>query len=145
MPVSIIYHRLGPQDAALLDGADVFDNPIDKAQLAAFLADPGHEMIIAINGSQIVGMASGSVLLHPDKPPAFFISEVGVNEEMRNRGIGSVLIEKLLAIARSRGCKGIWLATESDNAGARALYAKSGARETDGIVVYDWDEAMDAG
>jgi ribosomal protein S18 acetylase RimI-like enzyme len=54
------------------------------------------------------------------------------------------LVENLLAIARSRGCKGIWVATEGDNSAARALYAKAGARMTDGIVVYDWDGAMDA-
>jgi ribosomal protein S18 acetylase RimI-like enzyme len=144
MQERITYHRLGPHDAALLDGADVFDNPIDHVQLAGFLSDPGHEMVIAIVGTRVVGMASGTVLLHPDKLPAFFIAEVGVNEDMRNRGIGTALVENLLAVARSRGCKGIWVATEGGNNAARALYAKAGARMTDGIVVYDWDGAMDA-
>ena len=44
--------------------------------------------------------------------------------------------------ARARGCKGIWLATETDNIAARALYRRLGADETTGIVVYDWDGAM---
>lgn len=144
MQERIAYHRLGPHDAALLDGADVFDNQIDHVQLAGFLTDPGHEMIIAIIGTRVVGMASGTILLHPDKLPAFFIAEVGVSEDMRNRGIGTALVQNLLAIARSRGCQGIWVATESDNGAARALYAKAGARKTDGIVVYDWDGAMNA-
>ena len=34
----------------------------------------------------------------------------------------------------------IWLGTESDNEPARALYRKLGARETEGLVIYDWGE-----
>ena len=62
---------------------------------------------------------------------------------MRKLGIGSALVERLLNVARARGCQGIWLATEADNFAARALYRTVGARETGGIVVYDWDGAMD--
>lgn len=137
------YHLLDPQTAPLLDGADVFDNPVDPAQLAAFLADPGHHMVLAMQGSRVIGFASGNVLLHPDKPPAFFINEVGVNENMRQRGIATELCRRLMDLARGKGYRGIWLATETDNTAARALYRKLQARETDAVVVYDWDGAMD--
>ena len=137
------YHLLDPQTAPLLGGADVFDNPVDPAQLAAFLADPGHHMVLAMQGSRVIGFASGNVLLHPDKPPAFFINEVGVNENMRQRGIATELCRRLMDLARGKGYRGIWLATETDNTAARALYRKLQARETDAVVVYDWDGAMD--
>lgn len=139
----ISYHRLGPENATLLHGADVFDNPVDLAQLAAFIADTGHELFFAMSGDKVVGMASGNVMLHPDKAPLFFINEVGVNEDMQLRGIGTALSQLLLDKAREIGCKGVWLATEVDNLEARALYKKLKARETEGIVVYDWDGAMD--
>ncbi len=139
----IEYHVLNLENALLLDGTDVFDNPIDPAQLGAFVADSGHEMVFATTGSRVIGMASGTVLLHPDKHPAFFINEVGVNEDMRNSGIGTKLTEMLMKIAREKGYQGIWLATETDNVGARALYQKLNARETDAVVVYDWDGALD--
>lgn len=143
MPDEITYHHLGPNDGRLIEDSDVFDNSVDPVQLAAFLLDPGHEMVVALADSKVIGMASGTVLLHPDKPPAFFVAEVGVDEDMRKLGIGSALVERLLNVARARGCQGIWLATEADNAAARALYRTVGARETGGIVVYDWDGAMD--
>ena len=139
----IEYHVLNLENALLLDGTDVFDNPIDPAQLGAFVADSGHEMVFATTGSRVIGMASGTVLLHPDKHPAFFINEVGVDENMRNSGIGTKLTEMLMKIAREKGYQGIWLATETDNVEARALYQKLNARETDAVVVYDWDGALD--
>lgn len=140
---SIRYVRLGPQDASVLSGATVFDNPVDETQLAAFLDDPGHEILVALVGSHVIGFASGTVILHPDKPPAFIMLEVDVEESFKRQGIGTALVTGLLEIARSRGCIGTWLATEGDNTAARALYRRAGARETEDIVVYDWDGAMD--
>lgn len=143
MNEEITYHILAPHNALQLQGSDVFDNNVDPEQLTAFIADPGHEMVFAAMGVRIVGMASGTVLLHPDKQPAFFISEVGVNEDFRRRGIATALCDLLMKVARNRGCEGIWLATETDNIEARGLYRRLNARETSGIVVYDWDGAMD--
>jgi ribosomal protein S18 acetylase RimI-like enzyme len=144
MTIDIEYHVLGPDNVDWLIGADVFDNPVDPAQLAAFQADRGHELVFATVGRRVIGMASGTVLLHPDKQPAFFINEVSVVEDLRRTGIATALCERLLEVARAKGCKGVWLATEADNAEARALYRKLRARQTAGIVVYDWDGAMDA-
>jgi len=145
MADTITLRHLGPDDLDLLLGVPegLFDNPIRPDQAQAFLADPLHEMVLAIEGSAVVGMASGQVMLHPDKPPAFFVAEVGVRESHQRQGIATRLCERVLMIARARGCEGIWLATEGDNMAARSLYKTLGARETEGIAVYDWDGAMD--
>lgn len=143
MADKISYHLLEAKNAHHLVDADVFDNLVDPVQLATFVTDPGHEMVFATTGTKVIGMASGTVLLHPDKPPAFFINEVGVDENMRNQGIGTELTNKLMKVARGKGYQGIWLATETNNTEARALYQKLGARETDDVVVYDWDGALD--
>lgn len=143
MTDKIEYHLLGLGNVLLLDGADIFDNPIDPVQLAAFVAGSGHEMVFATTGSRVIAMATGTALLHPDKIPAFFINEVGVKENMRNRGIGTKLTKMLMRIAREKGYQGIWLATETDNVEARALYQKLNARETVAVVVYDWDGTLD--
>lgn len=137
------FHTLTEDTADMLRGADVFDYAVDAAQLSAFIADPGHHLIFATKGDQVVGFASGTVLLHPDKAPAFFVSEVGVNDAFQRQGIATALTAQLLDMARAEGCLGIWLATELDNTAARALYRKLKARETKDIVVYDWDGAMD--
>jgi ribosomal protein S18 acetylase RimI-like enzyme len=137
--------HLGPDDLELLLATPegVFDRDILPDQARAFLADPLHHIVAALAEGKVIAMATGTVLLHPDKPPAFFIAEVGTHEKWQRRGIATRMTEALIAVARAKGCLGIWLATESENAPARALYRKLGARETSGIVVYDWDGAMD--
>ncbi|MEJ8561239.1 GNAT family N-acetyltransferase [Yoonia sp. GPGPB17] len=146
MGETITLRRLGPDHLDLLLAVEdgLFDNAIRPDQAEAFLNDPLHELVLAFDGDRVVGMASGQILLHPDKPPAFFVAEVGVHDDYLRQGIGKQMCAKLCDIARARGCEGIWLATEEDNVPARALYRSLDARETKGIVVYDWDGAMDA-
>lgn len=145
MADTITLHLMGPDDLerllAVEDG--LFDNPIREDQAEAFLNDPAHFLVLAFAGKQAVGMASGQILLHLDKPPAFFIAEVGTREEWRRQGIAKQMCARLMEAARAQGCEGIWLATEAENAAARALYRSLEARETADIVVYDWDGAMD--
>lgn len=143
MNLATTYHRLDASNADLLAMTEVFDNPVDPVQLAAFVADPGHQMVFAVDRGRVVGMASGTVLLHPDKQPAFLINEVGVEDDLRRRGIGAALCRHLIDLARGLGCQGVWLATETDNDAARGLYRKLDARETGAVVVYDWDGALD--
>jgi ribosomal protein S18 acetylase RimI-like enzyme len=142
---AITIRKLGPPDlAALLAVPDgIFDRPILPDQAAAVLHAQDHDLVAALAEDTIVGFASGAVLLHPDKPPAYFVAEVGVDDAFQRRGIATRIMATLIEIARARGCIGVWLATEDANGPARALYRKLGARETTGVVVYDWDGAMD--
>jgi len=136
---------LGAGDAQVLENVrpDTFDNPIIAEQARAFLASDLHEMVVALDGDQVIGMASSVTMLHPDKQPMVFVNEVGVHDDYLRRGIGTRLTRALLDLVQADGERDIWLATENDNVAARALYNKLGARETGGIVVYDWGHAMD--
>ena len=145
MHPSVTLRQLGTEDAPVLLAADVFDSPADPAHVARFLGrsdapDPRHLIVVAETGGQVVGFASAAVLDHPDKPSSLFIIEVGVNEAWRRQGIATALVARLRALGRARGCRTSWVATEADNSPARALYARTGGRETEGVVVYDWDE-----
>ncbi|PSL21263.1 GNAT family N-acetyltransferase [Shimia abyssi] len=140
----VSYHRLTAANAHFLIGADVFDGPVIGEQLNRFVADDGHELVFALSEDVVIGFASGVVQFHPDKTPTFFVSEVDVAPEVQRRGIGTELCDRLLKIARDIGCEGALLATEVDNVPARALYRALKARETEGVVVYDWDGVMDA-
>lgn len=143
MKDKITFLRLSSDDLQLLLAVPegLFDNPIDKTQATAFLADPLHEIVLAFDAELAVGMASGTVLLHPDKTPAMFVNEVEVRESHRRRGIGTAVTRELFAIARGRGCKGIWLGTEADNAPALALYRKLKGDELQGHF-FGWDGAL---
>lgn len=144
-PDEITFRHLGPDDLDRLLGVSegLFDHPLKPDQARAFLADPGHEIVLAFAGDEAVGLASGTVLLHPDKAPALFVNEVGVREGWRRRGIGRAVTERLLAIARARGCdEGTWLATETDNLAALALYRAMGGDE-EPLVGFAWNGAFD--
>ena len=141
----ITYLCLGPGDLDLLLSVPegLFDKPVDPDQAHAFLADPGHLIVVAVDGEQVVGFASGTVLLHPDKQPAFFVNEVGVRKDWQRRGIGRAVCENLFDAARARGCSdGIWLGTEPDNVPALALY-RALAGDEEPFVGFGWDGAFD--
>lgn len=140
-PITI--RNLGPEDAHILDRVrpGTFNNEVDPARAWAFLATRVNELVVALEQGEVIGFASGTVLMHPDKPTQFFLNEVSVHEDYRRRGIATRLLERIMDLARDRGCEGIWCATEKGNEPARGLYRKLRARETPGIVVYDWDDA----
>ena len=137
--------RLQPSDIDTLlrvrDG--IFDNPVDPVQARAFLDSPLHHLFMAFEDGQALAFASGSVLLHPDKPPCLFINEVGTHEDHRRRGLAIAVTRALIDHARSLGCTGgVWLATEPENDAARALYRAMGGQEISAIC-YGWDGAFD--
>lgn len=142
MTARLAYAPLTAETAPLLAASDVLDGPADPDWLSGFLADPGHLMELALLDGQVVGFASGTILRHPDKPPTFFVNEVGVEPAHRRRGIGAHLTGRLLDRARTHGAETAWLATETDNAAARALYKRLSARETGDIVIYDWNAVI---
>ena len=71
-------------------------------------------------------MVSAVDYVHPDKAPQLWINELGVAPSHERRGIGSRLIEAMLAHGRRLGCTEAWVGTENDNAAARGLYEKAG-------------------
>lgn len=121
---------LSTRDAALLERVadDVFDNPIDPALAAAFLADPRHHIAVAIDDGVVVGFASGVDYIHPDKPAELWINEAGVAPTHQRRGLGKRILACLLDHGRSIGCRTAWVATEAGNVAARALYVSAGGR-----------------
>ncbi len=136
---------LGPQDERVLrnvrDGT--FDHPLIPEQTREFLASDAHLIVVAQDGEQVIGMATGVIMLHPDKRPVLFVNEVSVHDDYLRRGIGRRLVTRLMDLAREKGVTTFWLATEDDNVAARGLYRALGGRETGNIVVYDWGGAMD--
>jgi ribosomal protein S18 acetylase RimI-like enzyme len=107
---------------------DVFDHAVDGQVLAAFLATPGHHLIVALNGDTIVGQVAAMVHRHPDRRPTeLYIDEVGVAPAFQRRGIARALLDAMLALGRSLGCAEAWVGTEHDNLPAKALYAARGA------------------
>lgn len=138
MPMSIDIQRLGSADARLLDDLDpdVFDDPLDPAATAVFLADPRHHLVVALDGGRVVGFVSAVHYVHPDKPgPELWINEVGVASSHHGRGIGKALLGAMLDVGREVGCGVAWVLTDRSNVAAMRLYASAGGVEASGEAV----------
>ena len=135
--------HLGPgDDNAVLAAGALFDGPPLPDASHRFLREPSHHLLIAYDGDgRPLGFVSGVEMTHPDKGTEMFLYELGVEELARHRGIGRALVEALVALARKRGCRGMWTGTESDNTAALATYSSAGATASEGTVILNWDLA----
>jgi ribosomal protein S18 acetylase RimI-like enzyme len=131
--------HIKPGDAALFGrvAADVFDAPIDAARLAAYLAEPGHHMLVALHGGEVVAQVAAVIHRHPDKPTELYIDEVGVTPARQRQGIARRMVAEMFALGKALGCEEAWVGTESDNAAACALYESHGATG-EPFVMYEY-------
>lgn len=137
--MDVSFHRVSSANASLLDRVDddVFDHAVQPALLQQFLANSSNLLVVAVVDDVVIGMASGIAYVHPDKPMQLFVNEVGVAAQFQRQGVGKRLMAAILEQGRSMGCREAWVATEVDNAPARALYVSAGGREeTQTAVVY---------
>ena len=108
--------------AAVTAAAELFDEPPQEAATARFLGSPDHHLLLAYDDDRPVGMVSGVETTHPDKGTEMFLYELGVAEDARRRGVATALVNALAALARERGCYGMWVGVDTDNAAALATY-----------------------
>ncbi|MFD7322872.1 GNAT family N-acetyltransferase [Streptomyces sp. NPDC059875] len=124
----------------LLAAAHLYDNPPRAAWAEAFLAAPGHLMLIAYAEDGFpAGLVSGIEMLHPDKGVELCLYELSVDEAYRRRGIGRALTEALAAEARERGCYDMWVGVDTDNGPALATYRSAGATDDGGFTMLTWE------
>ncbi|HEY9011997.1 MAG TPA: GNAT family N-acetyltransferase [Devosia sp.] len=124
--MTILLKRLCAGDEAILENVapGVFDEPVRPDLARRFLATENYRIVVALDGDLVVGMATGFTHFHPDKDEEFFVNELGVADAYLRRGIGTRLMEAILAEARAMGCTQAWLGTEHTNAPALRLYRK---------------------
>jgi ribosomal protein S18 acetylase RimI-like enzyme len=119
----------------------LFDDPVDLDATRRFLTDETNVLLIAYEDGEPAGFVSGTELSHPDKSvPEMFLNELAVDEAFRGRGIGRALAGELWRLARSRGCRGMWVLTDDDNVAANKVYSAAGGVRAGDQVMYEWGE-----
>ncbi len=135
-----VIRQLRPGDGPeIVSAGHLFDALPDEATSERFLASPGHYLLMAFVDGVAAGFVSGVELTHPDKGTEMFLYELAVDEPFRRRGIGTALVEALLAIARAHGCYDLWVLTDHDNDAALATYRRSGTTAESSHVMLTWD------
>jgi len=139
-PITI--RNLGPEDAHILDRIrpGTLEHEIDPARAWAFLATRVNELVVALAQGEVVGIASGTTVMRPDQPTAFFVNDINVHPELRRQGIGRRLMERLTDLARDRGCEKVWLTVDAGNEAARGLCAALDGVERTDFVTVAWED-----
>lgn len=136
MTVEIRHLKAGDEAILARIAEEVFDNPIDPATLARYLASPGHLLVVAVDDGLVVGQVAAVVHRHPDgRPTELYVDEVAVTPARQRQGIARRMLETMLALGRDQGCREMWVGTEPDNIAARALY-KSLKADDETFVMY---------
>lgn len=89
------------------------------------LLDPANPMAarLAFAGGRMAGFA-----IHQHHPSTWvmgddcYLEDLFVADDARGQGVGTALIDDLVALARARGWKRLYWNTEATNTAARALY-----------------------
>lgn len=75
--------------------------------------------LVADQPDNLLGFVVASAATHE-----WEIENVVVASEAKQRGVGSQLVNELIAVARARGAEDIWLEVRESNQAARRLYEK---------------------
>ena len=130
---------LGPgDDEAVVAAQHLFDGPARAGATARFLAEPGSHLLVGYVDEEPAGFVSGVEVTHPDKGTEMFVYELAVDEAHRRRGHGRALVGALEALARERGCTGMFVFVDDDNEPGRAVYRSAGGAESSRPFMVDW-------
>lgn len=102
-----------------------------REHMTALLADPATTLLVAREGTAVVGMATVIVFTSPSRLKAR-IEDVVVDEGARGHGVGEALVRECLSVARGRGARVAELESAARRGAANRLYARMGfeLRET---------------
>jgi len=118
-----IRRLLTGDDALVMQVAeDAFDESVRANRLAAYLASPGHFMIVALADGVVVGQCAAVIHRHPDKVSDSISTRSASRPPSSARASRRKMLDAMFAIGREHGCEEAWVGTEPDNVAARALY-----------------------
>ncbi|TGD76236.1 GNAT family N-acetyltransferase [Mangrovimicrobium sediminis] len=87
----------------------------------------------------LLGIASSRIEIKPyGRELWLYVDEVDVCSDKRRKGAAKLIMQTLIGIARTRGCKELWLGAEVDNMPANALYHSLHPDQVASVVGYTY-------
>src|SRR5262245_60668886 len=83
--------------------------------LKDFLAN-GNVLVLVYEAAKIAGIATAYPMPHPSKGgSSLLVYELDTHPDFRRQGIGTVLMEELLKIAKEQGLSEVWVGADDGN------------------------------
>ena len=115
--------------------------PLDAASLARLVSSPAVTVLIARGNRRIIGSLTLAMFPTPTGLRAW-IEDVIVDESARGQGVGGLLTQKALQLARDAGARTVDLTTRPARQAAGRLYEREGFQQRDTRVYrYVFDES----
>ncbi|MFK3980570.1 GNAT family N-acetyltransferase [Micromonospora sp. NPDC050397] len=135
--------------AALLEELDKFygeteveplDVRIRQINEALFGDPPLAYAVLAWDGEVLVGLATYSFLWPAaGLTRSLYLKELYVADAARGRGVGQLLMDRLVEVATSNSCSRIEWTTDRDNAKAQRFYERMGVSQHGNKIFYRLD------
>ena len=105
--MTVELRRITADDVHVFDNIadDVFDEPIHAGRLAAYLVEPSHLLMLAIDNGLVVSQCAAVIHRHPDKVNELYIDEVGTATSHLRQGIARRLMDAMFDWGRQLGCE----------------------------------------
>lgn len=117
-----------PSDRAEVVSARLLFDGMDDQAVGQFLQSETDHLLMAFVGGQAAGFLIAHELRRLDGLSAeMFLYEIGTDQQFQRRGVGRALVTALKALAKARGCRGLFVATNASNGAAMGLYEITGA------------------
>ena len=91
------------------------------------ISSPWHDVILAVDGDQILGMATLSVTMGAGIRKNAYLEDFVVSSSARGKGVGGLLWEEMLAWGREKGCKNLEFTSGHGREAAQKFYLNRGA------------------
>ncbi len=100
---------------------------LDRRDFEFYLQDADSLLLVAVQGTRVVGDVLGPVDTWRD-PPSAHIDSIAVLPEVQHQGIGARLLQSFLREVRRCGCTRVTLEVSTANVAGLAFFAKHGFR-----------------
>ncbi len=104
--------------------AQVRELDIIPEKMNIFLSNPANIAYMVVDGDDVVGFTWGYVQQRIDNEDMLYIHSVDVVETHRNQGVGTMMIQAFLDVAKENNFRNTFLITDEDNVEANKLYSK---------------------
>ena len=123
------------------DKWETLEYSADIQHLKEFVSDSHNYLLLAYEDGIVAGMLTAHELAKLDsRKLEIMLYEMEVKPQFRQRGIGKLLIEELIKLAKTRGAYEVWVLTENDNLPANKLYSSLPIKyERTPQIIYKYD------